>query len=143
MKNSLLATLSTIAIITATTQFASAGERQHVRKDARATATAAEQLRNANAAWIAQNRHRSMDIATPAAIQPPRVTNEAFAEDGQFIARQKCHRRAYTRPFPALGPRGGTNFSRDRTRLVRIKVEGERYPAHLVATNVRFSKSVG
>jgi hypothetical protein len=53
MKNSLLATLSAVAIVAATTQFAAAGERQHVRKPARSTATATEQFRNANAAWTA------------------------------------------------------------------------------------------
>ena len=53
MRNSLLATLSAIAISAATTQFAAAGERQHVRKPVPATATTT-QFRNANASWTAQ-----------------------------------------------------------------------------------------
>jgi hypothetical protein len=54
MRNKILALLGAIAIAAASTQFAAAGERQHTRKPARTSTTTAEQFRNANAAWIAQ-----------------------------------------------------------------------------------------
>ena len=54
MRNSLFTALGAIAIAAATIQFAAAGERQHIRKPARAPTATTEQLRNANAAWIAQ-----------------------------------------------------------------------------------------
>ena len=54
MRNNLLALLGAIAIAAATTQFAAAAERQHVRKPARAPTATTEQLRNANAAWTVQ-----------------------------------------------------------------------------------------
>lgn len=48
MQSKLLATLTGLAIAIATSQFAAAGERQHIRKPARPSST--EQFRNANAA---------------------------------------------------------------------------------------------
>jgi hypothetical protein len=53
MQSKLIATLAGIAIVMATTQFAAAAERQHTRKVARPSTTAAEQFRNSNAAWTA------------------------------------------------------------------------------------------
>jgi hypothetical protein len=54
MRNGLLTTLSAVVIAAATAQVATAGDRHHVRKPARPTATATEQFRNANGAWTAQ-----------------------------------------------------------------------------------------
>ncbi len=53
MRTTLLSTLGAVAIAVATTQFAAAGERQHVRKHARPSTATTEQFRNSNAAWIA------------------------------------------------------------------------------------------
>jgi hypothetical protein len=53
MKRTLLATLSVIAIVAASTQFADAAQRKPVRKPAQASAATNEQFRNSNAAWPA------------------------------------------------------------------------------------------
>ena len=53
MRTTLLSTLGAIAIAVATTQFAAAGERQHVRKPVRPSTATTEQFRNSNAAWTA------------------------------------------------------------------------------------------
>jgi hypothetical protein len=53
MRTTLLSALGVIAIAVATTQFAAASERQHVRKQVRPSTATMEQFRNSNAAWTA------------------------------------------------------------------------------------------